>query len=326
MKLIDQMRQKLRLMHYAWDTEKSYIRWVERFLIYHKQGEVWRHPRDMGKPEIEAFLGHLAQERHVSASTQNQAFGALLFLYQKVLKIELPLVEPLRAERSQRLPVVLSIDEVKLLLGELQLRMTREPYALMARLLYGTGMRIMECCRLRVKDVDFTRNQLIVRQGKGNKDRAVPFPKSVRAELDLHIQQRKRLHEQDLTHGVAGVSMPDALVEKFATASRELGWQFVFASRQLAEDPREPGILRRHHVHEGSVQRAVTQAVRKCGFTKKVSCHTFRHSFATHLLEGGADIRTVQELLGHADVSTTMIYTHVMNKGSLGVISPLDRL
>ncbi len=326
MKLMDQVRQKLRLLHYSWDTEQCYVRWIERYLIFHKHGDNWRHPRELGRAEMEAFLGHLATERHVSASTQNQAFGALLFLYQKVLEIELPPIDALRAKRTKRLPVVLSLGEVKQLLAGLAELETREPYALMCRLMYGTGMRVMECCRLRVKDVDFERNQIIVRQGKGDKDRVVPLPKSVREELAELILQRRRLHERDQSRGVAGAWLPDALEEKFGEAATELCWQFVFASRVLAEDPRQPGTRRRHHVHEGCVQRAIHRVVKNLDWHKKVSCHTLRHSFATHLLESGADIRTIQDLLGHADVSTTMIYTHVADTGGAGILSPLDRL
>lgn len=304
MKLMDQVRAKLRLLHYAWDTEQSYVRWIERYLIFHKIGDTWRHPNDMGHAEIERFLTHLARERHVSASTQNQAFSALIFLYQNVLEKPLDRIDALRAARTRRLPVVLSREEVKELLAALQELETREPYALMARLMYGTGMRIMECCRLRIKDVDFERRQLIVRQGKGNKDRAVPFPLSLREELQEVLHQRQRLHARDRERGLGAVWLPDALAVKFPNASRELGWQFVFASRVLSKDPRGEEV-RRHHVHEGCVQRAIHQTVNRLGWTKKVSCHTFRHSFATHLLEGGSDIRTVQELLGHADISTT---------------------
>jgi integron integrase len=326
MKLLDQVRAKLRLLHHAWSTEEAYVAWIKRFLVFHKRGEVWRHPNELGTAEIEQFLSHRATDRHVSASTQNQAFNALLFLYQQVLEIRLERIDALRARRTRRLPVVLSRGEVKQLLDGLATMPTREPYALMARLMYGTGMRVMECCRLRVKDVDFDRGQLIVRQGKGDKDRAVPFPASTRDELRQVIELRRQLHERDRARDVAGAWMPDALAVKFGAASRELGWQFVFASRQLAEDPREPGTWRRHHVHESCVQRAITTTVRRLGWSKKVSCHTLRHSFATHLLETGSDIRTVQTLLGHADVSTTMIYTHVLERGASGVRSPLDAL
>jgi integron integrase len=325
MKLMDQVRAKLRLLHYSWDTEQIYVRWIDRHIRFHKRGTQWRHPKDMGTREVERFLSHLAQVRLVSASTQNQAFAALLFLYQKVLDQRLGDVDSLRAERTRYMPVVLSTGEVKDLLARLERIPTREPYALMARLMYGTGMRLMECCRLRVKDVDFAPQQLMVRQGKGDKDRPVPFPQSLQEPLRLLLESRKRLHEQDLEAGLGAVWLPDALAEKFPNAPRELGWQFVFASRVMSKDPRGDEI-RRHHVHEGGVQRAVLRAVRELGWVKKVSCHTFRHSFATHLLEGGADIRTVQELLGHADVSTTMIYTHVLAKGACGVVSPLDRL
>jgi integron integrase len=326
MRLIDQVRAKLRLLHYAWDTEQSYVAWIERYIRFHRCGDVWRHPNEMGAVEIEHFLTHLAQDRHVSASTQNQAFAALLFLYQKVLEIELPQIDALRARRSTRLPVVLSRIEVKQLLDALAQLPTREPYALMARLMYGTGMRVMECCRLRVKDVDFSRKQIVVRQGKGDKDRVVPFPKSLLIEMKEIVAVRQRLHEKDRARGLGPVWLPDALVVKFPNAGLEFGWQFIFASRQLSEDPRQPGTQRRHHLHEGCVQRAITATVRSLGLTKKISCHTLRHSFATHLLESGSDIRTVQELLGHADVSTTMIYTHVLERGASAVLSPLDVL
>jgi integron integrase len=326
MKLIEQIRAKLRLLHYALDTEECYVTWIDRYIRFHRCGDVWRHPNQMGGLEIEQFLTHLAQDRHVSASTQNQAFAALLFLYQKVLEIELPQIDALRARRSTRLPVVLSRIEVKQLLNALAELPTREPYALMARLMYGTGMRVMECCRLRVKDVDFSRKQIVVRQGKGDKDRVVPFPQSLRSEMEGIVRTRRQLHDKDLARGIGPVWLPDALNVKFPRAGHELGWQFVFASRQLAEDPRQPGIKRRHHLHEGCVQRSITTTVRRLGWTKKISCHTLRHSFATHLLESGSDIRTVQELLGHADVSTTMIYTHVLEKGASAVLSPLDVL
>ncbi|MCZ2343814.1 MAG: integron integrase [Bacteroidales bacterium] len=325
MKLLEQVRAKLRLLHYSLDTEESYTRWIERFILFHKTDTTWRHPRDMGSAEIEEFLTHLARERHVSASTQNQAFCALLFLYHNVLEQPLDRIDALRAKRTRRLPVVLSREEVRTLLTTLRELDTREPYALMARLLYGTGMRIMECCRLRIKDIDFERRQLIVRQGKGDKDRTVPFPISLRTELQDAIRQRARQHHDDLARGFGRVWLPDALAVKYPQAARELGWQFLFASKTLSQDPRTQD-TRRHHIHEGCVQRAIHQTVKRLGWTKKVSCHTFRHSFATHLLEGGADIRTVQELLGHADVSTTMIYTHVLERGACGVVSPLDRL
>ncbi len=326
MKLLDQVRSKLRLLHYSLATEESYVRWIERYLRFHKLGEQWRHPRDMGKPELEAFLSDLAVTRHVSASTQNQALGALLFLYQKVLEIEIPHIDPLRAIRSPRLPVVLSTAEVRQILDALLQLQTQEPYALVARLMYGTGMRVLECCSLRVKDFDFDQNQITVRQGKGNIDRMVPFPKGVQDEITSLLTMRRILHEKDLAAGLGHVSLPDALKRKYPQAATELRWQFLFASRVLSTDPREPDQLKRHHIHEGSVQRAIKNVVRGLGITKKVSCHTFRHSFATHLLEAGYDIRTVQELLGHSDVSTTMIYTHVLQRGPAGVQSPLDRL
>lgn len=325
MKLIDQVRAKLRFLHYSLDTEECYVRWIERFVIFHKHNGVWRHPRELGHVEIEAFLTHLAVERHVSASTQNQAFSAILFLYQQVLEVTPGRIESLRAMRTRRLPVVLSPSEVKDLLTALLALPTREPYALMAQLMYGTGMRLMECCRLRIKDVDFTRQQIVVRQGKGDRDRVVPFPSTLQTELQELIQTRSRLHDRDLERGQGAVWLPDALARKYPAAAYQLGWQFLFASRVLSTDPRS-GRTYRHHIHEGCVQRAIHQSVRKMGWTKKVTCHTLRHCFATHLLEAGADIRTVQELLGHVDISTTMIYTHVLQRGACGVVSPLDRL
>ncbi|MFO0876283.1 MAG: integron integrase [Gemmataceae bacterium] len=272
--------------------------------------------------EIAAFLSHLATERHVAASTQNQAFAALLFLYQQVLHIDLPRIDALRAKRPERLPVVLSLAEVRLLLAVLD-GINR----LQAELLYGAGLRILECCRLRVKDVDFDRKQLLVREGKGDKDRAVPLPERTAPALREQLARVTRLHTRDLEQGHGRVWLPSALSVKFPHADRELGWQYLFPSARLSLDPRAAdGVLRRHHRSASLLQKRLRQATHTVGLTKKVSCHTLRHSFATHLLEAGADIRTVQELLGHADVSTTMIYTHVLQRGPGGVVSPLDRL
>ena len=337
-KLLDQLRAKTRLLHYSKRTEEAYVDWSTRFILF--QGK--RHPNTMGVAEIEAFLTHLAVERKLAASTQNQAFSALLFLYQKVLEIELPKVEFLRAQRPERLPVVMSVDEVRAILDRMI-----GTHRLLAELMYGSGLRILECCRLRVKDVDFDRHQILVRDGKGEKDRAVPLPRRLEPKLKGQLVETRVIHGRDLAAGNGRVWLPYAYAEKWPQADREFGWQYLFPSSKLSVDPRADGrpallgedsraggtpalpgdgVLRRHHIHENGVQKEVKKAVLACGFAKRVSCHTFRHSFATHLLEGGADIRTVQELLGHSDVSTTMIYTHVLQRGPGGVVSPLDRL
>jgi integron integrase len=296
-------------------TEEYYIQWIRRFILFHHK----RHPLEMGATEINAFLTHLAVDRTVSASTQNQAFSALLFLYRAVLEVDPgQLAGVVRAMRPKRLPVVLTRAEVRRVIDHLD-----GTYRLMARLLYGSGLRLLECLRLRVKDVDFGRNEITVRQGKGGKDRRTMLPVSVRPDLLEHLGRVKRLHERDLAGGFGSVWLPDALERKFPGASRDWAWQWVFPSAVLSVDPRT-GVRRRHHAHEASVSRAITQAVRRSGMAKRATSHSFRHSFATHLLESGYDIRTVQELLGHEDVSTTMIYTHVLNRGGQGVKSPLD--
>ena len=317
-KLLEQVSAKLRVLHYSIRTEEAYLDWIRRFILFHNK----RHPSVMGAPEIESFLTDLAVNCHVAASTQNQAFSALLFLYRNVLEIELPNLNALRAQRPERIPVVLAPAEVRTLLAELD-----GIELLQAEILYGTGLRILECCRLRVKDVDFARRQIIVRDGKGEKDRIVPLPARTEARLHDQIAQVRRIHERDLRQGNGRVWLPYALERKTPNADQELGWQFLFPSSRLSVDPRhKDGVRRRHHRHENLLQKRVKAAVIATRMTKKVSCHTFRHSFATHLLEAGYDIRTVQELLGHADVSTTMIYTHVLQRGASGVLSPLDRL
>ena len=318
-KLLDQVRGILRAKHYSYRTEQAYVHWIRRFVLFHGK----RHPRDMGTVEIERFLTELAVQGHVSASTQTQALCSLLFLYRHVLKIELGALDAVRAKRPKRLPVVLSRDEVRRLLASIE--GAHGVYRLMAGLMYGSGLRLMECCRLRVKDFDFDRRQLIVREAKGDKDRAVPLPHSLAGALERQIAWREEPHRMDRSRGFGRVDLPTALDRKLPAAAYELGWQFVFASERISFCPRtmRPG---RHHLHENAIGRAVTLAARRSGLRKRVTCHVFRHSFATHLLEAGSDIRTVQELLGHKDVSTTMIYTHVLQRGACGVRSPLDAL
>jgi integron integrase len=315
-KLLDQLREELRLKHYSYRTEQAYVDWVRRFILFHNK----RHPAEMGVPEIRAFLAHLAQERNVSASTQNQALSALLFLYREVLNKEIEPVLLSTAKRPQRLPSVLTRQEVLTLLEHLS-----GTFKLMAQLLYGSGLRLMECVRLRIKDVDFEYKAITVRDGEGEKDRIVPLPETIIPALRLQIERVRLLHAEDLAAGYGEVYLPDALAIKFPNASRELGWQYLFPASRLAIDPRS-GRKIRHHIDPSALQRAVRQAAQKAGFQKRVTCHTLRHSFATHLLQAGYDIRTVQELLGHKDVRTTMIYIHVLERSALAVRSPLDLL
>ena len=316
-KLLDQVRGKIRLKHYSIRTEQAYVDWIKRFILHFDK----RHPRELGAAEVEAFLTHLAVAGNVAAATQNQAKSALLFLYREVLETELPWLDNVeRARAPKRLPVVLTREEVQGVLGRLT-----GTHWLIASLLYGAGLRIMEALRLRVKDVDFTRKEILVRDGKGFKDRVTMLPAALAAPLAEHLERVKALHGRDLAAGRGAVYLPYALERKYPGAARDWAWQYVFPSANLSADPRT-GIERRHHLQDQAVQRAMRQAVRDAGVNKPATPHTLRHSFATHLLEGGYDIRTVQELLGHADVSTTMIYTHVLNQGGRGVRSPLDEL
>lgn len=316
-KLLDQVRAKIRFKHYSIRTEQAYTDWIKRYILHFGK----RHPRDMGASEVTQFLTHLAVQGKVSASTQNQAKAALLFLYKEVLVVELPWLDNIeQAKAPKRLPVVLNRDEIQAILS----RLTGTQH-LVASLLYGTGMRIMECLRLRVQDVDFKRREILIRDGKGAKDRVTMLPALLLPALQAHLTNIKALHDADLTQGFGSVYLPYALERKYPNAAREWIWQYVFPAAKLSTDPRS-GEVRRHHVQEQTIQRAVKQAARDANLSKAATPHTFRHSFATHLLEGGYDIRTVQELLGHADVSTTMIYTHVLNKGGKGVTSPLDQV
>ena len=316
-KLLEQVREQIRLRHYSIRTEKVYLEWVKRFIRFHK----YRHPQEMGAAEVEAFLSHLAVRRDVAASTQNQALSAILFLYKQVLQIELPWMDGvIRARRPQRLPVVLTRDEVASVLAQLDGTLW-----LVGSLLYGSGMRLMEVLRLRVKDVEFARGEILIRDGKGQKDRVTMLPRKLAAPLQLHLERVRTLHQQDLQEGFGRANLPHALARKYPNAAAEWAWQFVFPSINRSADPRSGGIFR-HHLHEKTIQRAIRNAVRRVGLHKPATPHTLRHSFATYLLESGQDIRTVQELLGHADVKTTQIYTHVLNRGGMGVLSPLDRV
>jgi len=316
-KLLDQVRDKLRVKHYSIRTEQSYVDWIKRYILFHGK----RHPKDLGARDLEAFLTHLAVAGKVAAATQNQAKSALLFLYREVLEIALPWLDNVtQAKAPKRLPVVLTVKEVQAVMAGMS-----GTHALIARLLYGSGMRLMEAVRLRVKDVEFSRREILIREGKGFKDRVTMLPDAVIEPLLRHLEKVKMLHEEDLALGHGEVYLPYALDKKYPNAGREWGWQYVFPSRNLSVDPRS-GKQRRHHVDEKGVQRAMKQAVQDAGLVKPATPHTLRHSFATHLLQSGYDIRTVQELLGHSDVSTTMIYTHVLNKGGRGVMSPLDKI
>lgn len=316
-RLLDQVRERIRVLHYSRSTEKTYLHWIVGYIRHHKM----RHPQEMGAAEVESFLSYLATARDVAAGTQNQAMHAILFLYKKVLNIDLPWLDGVtRAKESKRLPTVLTQAETRALLAEVD-----GLPGLVIRLLYGTGMRLMEGLRLRVKDIDFQGRAIVVRAGKGDKDRIVPLPESLVTALQARLVERRKMHDIDLSKGMADVYLPHALDRKYPNAGKEFGWQYIFAAADYSADPRT-GVIRRHHIHEKTIQRHVKDAARRAGILKPTHPHTLRHSFATHLLESGSDIRTVQELLGHSDVSTTMIYTHVLNRGGRGVISPLDRI
>jgi len=315
-KLLDEVRTVMRLRHMSIRTEEAYVQWIKRFIVFHDK----RHLQELGEAEIRDFLAYLAVDQNVAAATQNQAMSALLFLYREVLEKELPRLSQIeRATKPKRLPVVFTRQEVQAVLACLQ-----KTNHLVVSLLYGSGLRLLECLRLRVKDVDYQMNQIMVRDGKGEKDRVTMLPASLKEPLIAHLKQVKRLHEADLRDGFGSVYLPYALARKYPQAEKEWGWQYCFPAPTRSVDPRS-GAIRRHHLDESGLQKAVKEAVRKAGIHKPGSCHSFRHSFATHLLEAGHDIRTIQELLGHHDVRTTMIYTHITSKSFRGVISPLDR-
>ena len=314
-KLLEQVRQLIRMRHYSIRTEQAYLQWIRRYIGFHGM----RHPSELGADHLTQFLSDLAVRGQVAAATQNQALNAILFLYREVLKIELPWINDVqRAKRPQRLPVVLTRTEVRGLLAHLE-----GTEWLMASITYGGGLRLLECLRLRVKDLEFDRGEILVRDGKGNKDRITMLPRSLVEPLRTHLARVRSLHERDIGDGFGRVYLPFALDRKYPNADLEWGWQYVFPATRRSVDPRS-GVERRHHASEAVLQRAVKNAVRQSGILKPASVHTLRHSFATHLLESGYDIRTVQELLGHSDVKTTMIYTHVLNRGGRGVVSPLD--
>ncbi|OQY16712.1 MAG: integron integrase [Chloroflexi bacterium] len=310
----------IRVKHYSVRTEQAYVGWIERYILFHKteQGSV-RHPKEMGIPQVESFLTHLTVDCNVAPSTQNQAFSALLFLYREILGKDLDgPIESVRAQKPRRLPAVLTKEETRRVI-----RFLLGTQRLMVQLLYGSGMRLSECLRLRVKDVDFARCQITIRNGKGMKDRVTLLPQTLIPSLQEHLHHVKHIHDDDLGRGYGSVYLPFALERKYPNASREWAWQYAFPASELTPHPRT-GAIRRDHTNPSSLRKSIKRAARQAGIKKRVSCHTFRHSFATHLLENGYDIRTVQELLGHKDVKTTMIYTHVLNRGGLAVHSPLD--
>jgi len=315
-RLLDALRDHIRFLHYSLRTERAYVQWTRRFIRYHGI----RHPKDLGPRDVVAFLGSLARERGVSSSTQNQALAALLFLYKQVLEVELPWLDDIpKAKRPRRLPTVLTREEVMRVLSQMT-----GTHALMARLLYGTGMRLTECLQLRVKDVELNRREIVIREGKGAKDRMTMLPVSLVEPIREHLVRVRVLYDRDRERKLPGVELPWAYGRKNPSAGTSWAWQWVFPQKSLSIDPRS-GIRRRHHAFDQTLQRAIKRAVAQADIAKPVSTHPLRHSFATHLMESGYDIRTVQELLGHKDVSTTMIYTHVLNRGGRGVVSPLDR-
>jgi integron integrase len=315
-RLLDQLRLFMRSRHMAWATEKTYVLWIRRYIYFHGK----RHPAEMGAAEIEAYLNHLSIHRGVSPATQAIALNAVVFLYKQFMKRDVGTLhyQPARAQR--RVPVVFSHAEAMAVIGQLS-----GVYWLMATVMYGSGLRVMECCRLRVKDIDFGMNELVVRDGKGGKDRRTVLPAQTIEGLKQQIEKARLLHARDVIDGCGEVWLPYALSRKYPKAASELAWQFVFPSQNIAEDPQQRGVFRRHHVHPRTIQRAVKAAMQRAGIHKHANCHTFRHSFATRLLESGYDLRTIQALLGHSDVATTEIYTHVLNKGGRGVLSPVDR-
>jgi integron integrase len=311
---MDSLRDRMRVKQYSYKTEKTYLDWTERFIRFHKL----RHPKDMGKVEIEVFLTHLAKS-DVSASTQNQALAAILFMYREMLGRTFENIQAVRAKRSTHIPTVLTMDETKRVLCRLH-----GVHHMIGYLLYGSGMRLMECLRLRVKDIDFELHTITLHETKSNRDRVTVLPKSVDEPLRLHLAKVKAQHEEDLAHGFGSVEMPGALARKYPKAEYEWGWQYVFPASQMSRDPRS-GMIRRHHLYETSVQKAIRRAAREAGILKPIGPHTFRHSFATHLFQAGTDIRKIQEILGHKDLKTTMVYTHVTGAG-IGIKSPLDSL
>jgi len=315
-KLLEQVRQSLRTKHYSFRTEKSYISWIKQFVLFHGKS----HPKDMGEEEVNKFLTHLAVKRKVSASTQNQALCAIVYLYKHILKRDIDDLNICWAKKHKRIPVVLTREEVKELFNQLS-----GNYWIMAMVLYGAGLRLREVLHLRVKDIDFNYNQIIIRDTKGREDRVVPLPKKVKDSLQHYLKKVKNLHNQDLKKGFGNVYLPNALEKKYPNAAREWIWQYVFPAHKISTDPRS-GIRRRHHLYDTVLQRAIKTASKKAGIQKRVTCHTLRHSFATHLLEDGHDIRTIQELLGHKHLETTMVYTHVVKQGALGIKSPADKL
>jgi integron integrase len=318
LKIMDQVRQVLRYHHYAYRTEQAYCDWIVQYLKFYKYQQ---HPGEMGKTEIDTFLSYLATDRKVSASTQRQALNAIIFLYKRVL--DMPVsgdIEPVRAKRHIRLPVVMTKNEVQRVFAHMQ-----GIHLLMAKILYGCGLRLMECIRLRIQDLDFERNLIYIRDAKGGKDRTTLLPKSIQEDMHFHVAKVRQIYQQDIANGYGEVYMPEALSKKYPNATREFRWQYVFPAKKLSIDPRS-GVKRRHHTLESGLQKAVKVAVDRAEITKRVSCHTFRHSFATHMLENGINIRVLQELMGHADVKTTEIYTHVMEKDISHIVSPLDAI